>query len=76
MSSTETHAAKPSGKISAEEKAARTTAAAQAIIDAETSARERKTARLKALRLKKEATQPDAEERPKRRRQRQAAARN
>jgi hypothetical protein len=64
----------PSGRTSAEDKAAQTTAAAHAIIDAEASARKRKTARLKAMRLKSEAEKPDEEKRsPSRGRKKQAA---
>ncbi len=44
-----------------EERAARTNHASKQILDAETASREKKTARLKALRLQKEAADVAAE---------------
>lgn len=46
--------------LAAEQKIARTDAAARQIMSAETTARERKTARLRQLRLEKEEAERDA----------------
>lgn len=53
-------------KRNAEQKAAVTHSVAMEIIDAEAFAREKKTERLRQLRLEREASMPAAEERPKR----------
>jgi hypothetical protein len=52
-------------KRNAEQKAAATHDVAMQIIDAEVAAREKKTERLKQLRLEREASAPAAEVRPK-----------
>jgi hypothetical protein len=60
---------KPAGmtKVNAQQKAATTHDAAMRIIDAEVAAREKKTERLRRLRMEREATEPVAEAAPKRR---------
>lgn len=57
MTASNEDVAKPK-KMSAQEKVAATDRAARAIIDAETTKRERKTERLRALRLEQEARTP------------------
>jgi hypothetical protein len=52
-------------KRNAEQKAAATHDVAMQIIDAEVAAREKKTERLRQLRLEREASEPAAEKRPK-----------
>jgi hypothetical protein len=52
-------------KLSAQQKAATTHDAAMQIIDAEVTAREKKTERLRQLRLEQEAATPAAEPAPK-----------
>jgi hypothetical protein len=52
-------------KLSAQQKAATTHDAAMQIIDAEVTAREKKTERLRQLRLEQEAAAPAAEPAPK-----------
>lgn len=54
-------------KLNAEQKATTTHNAAMEIIDAEVAARERKTERLRQMRLEREAAEPAAEATPKRR---------
>jgi len=53
-------------KRNAEQKAAMTHDVAMQIIDAEVAAREKKTERLRQLRLEREASAPAAQARPKR----------
>ena len=53
-------------KRNAEQKAAATHSVAMQIIDAEVSAREKKTERLRQLRMEREASEPVVEVRPKR----------
>lgn len=59
---------KPAGatKLNAEQKAAATHHVAMQIIDAEVAAREKKTERLRQLRLARQAAEPAAEAAPKR----------
>lgn len=53
-------------KVSAMEKAASTHKVAMQIIDAEAAAREKKTERLRRLRMERQALEPEAETPPKR----------
>nr|WP_314094709.1 hypothetical protein [uncultured Shinella sp.] len=59
MTATKQNFFKPT-KVSAETKAADTNAAARGIVEQEANAREKKTERLRALRLAKEAATPSA----------------
>ncbi|MFB9952857.1 hypothetical protein ACFFP0_28765 [Rhizobium puerariae] len=52
-------------KLSARDKAAATDHTAKAIIAAEASVREKKTERLRSLRLQREAAQPSPDQAPK-----------
>ena len=52
-------------KVSAEKKAAETNSVSRGIVEQETSAREKKTEKLRALRLAKEAADPTPAPRPK-----------